>query len=291
MKEFAMYLGCTTPVRLPAYEASVKLVLDRLGVRTVTMKDANCCGAQYVQSLSHSAYAAMSGRILALGESMGRDIIALCGACSGSLKHVQHELDHNEDLRNEVNELLEEEGLKYTGTVKVKHLLQIFREDVGYDAIKAAIVRPYDGVRIAAHYGCHVTRPEEIVQVDDAESPTILDRLVEIAGGTPVDYRGKTRCCGGPMLAMDAEVATKIGLDKIDNIRAEGAQGIVTSCEFCDIQLTQVQFDEMAGDAPKIPVFPITQFLGYAMGINFDELGVGLNKIKFAEVVEATQKV
>jgi heterodisulfide reductase subunit B len=290
VKDFVMYLGCTTPVRLPAYEASVKLVLEKLGIRTTIMKDANCCGAQYVQSLSHSAYAAMSGRILALGESMGRDIIALCGACSGSLKHVQHELDNDEELRNEVNGLLEEEGLKYTGTVKVKHLLQIFREDIGYDAIKAAVVRPYNGVRIAAHYGCHVTRPEEIVQVDDAENPTILDRIIEIAGGTPVSYRGKTRCCGGPMLAMDSEVATKIGLDKIENIRAEGAQGIITACEFCDIQLTQVQFDELAGDAPKIPVFPVTQFLGYAMGLGFDELGVSLNKIKPGDVLEAIQK-
>lgn len=291
MRELALYLGCTTPVRLPAYEASVKIVLEKLGVRTVLMKDANCCGAQYVQSLSHTAYSAMSGRVLALGESMGRDILALCGACSGSLKHVQHDLDHNEELRKEVNALLEEEGLKYTGTVKVKHLLQVFREDIGYDAIKAAIVRPYDGVRIAAHYGCHVTRPEEIVHVDDAENPTILDRIVEIAGGTPVDYRGKTRCCGGPMLAMDADVATKIGLDKISNIRAERAQGIITACEFCDIQLTQVQFDELAGNAPKIPVFPVTQFLGYAMGIDSYPLGMSLNKISLDELLEATQKV
>lgn len=291
MKEFALYLGCTTPVRLPAYEASVKLVLEKLGVRTTQMKDANCCGSQYVQSVSHTAYAAMSGRVLALGEKMGMDIIALCGACSGSLKHVKHELDHDKELRKEVNSLLKDEGLKYTGAVEVKHLLQIFREDIGYDAIKSAIVRPYSGVRIAAHYGCHVTRPEEIVQVDDAEKPTILDKIVEIAGGTPVDYRGKTRCCGGPMLAMDAEVATKIGLDKISNIRAEGVQGIVTACEFCDIQLTQVQFDELAGDAEKIPVFPITQFLGTAMGIDFDALGFDLNKINPREILETTQRV
>ncbi len=290
MKEYALYLGCTTPVRLPAYEASVKLVLEKLGLRITTMTDANCCGSQYVESLNHSAFAAMSGRILALGESMDQDIIALCGACSGSLKHVKHELDHNEDLRKEVNALLEEEGLKYTGTVRVKHLLQVFREDIGYDAVRAAIVRPYDGVRIAAHYGCHVTRPEEIVQVDDAENPTIIDTIVEIAGGTPVDYTGKTRCCGGPMLAMDAEVATKIGLDKISNIRAEGAQGIVTACEFCDIQLTQIQFDELAGNAPKIPVFPLTQFLGYAMGIDFDALGIRLNKINPEQLLQVTQK-
>ncbi|MHA1288980.1 MAG: heterodisulfide reductase-related iron-sulfur binding cluster, partial [Candidatus Thorarchaeota archaeon] len=129
MKEFVMYTGCTTPVRMPQYEASVRAVLEKLGIRITLMKDANCCGSQYVESVSHTAFCAMSGRILALAESMDKDILAICGACSGSLKTVKHDLDNNPELRKEVNEILEEEGLKYTGTVEVKHLLQIFRED------------------------------------------------------------------------------------------------------------------------------------------------------------------
>ena len=279
MKEFVLYAGCTTPVRLPAYEAAVTVVLEKLGINLIPMKDANCCGAQYVESVSHTAFAAMSGRILAIAESMDRDILAICGACSGSLKAVKHDLDNDEKLRAEVNDLLAEEGLKYTGTVEVKHLLQIFNEDIGYDAIKAAIVKPYHGVRLAAHYGCHVTRPPEIVHVDDPENPIIIDTIIEAAGATPVDYVGKTRCCGGPMLAMDEEVANKIGLDKIKNIRNENADGIVTACVFCDIQLTQVQFGDMAGDEQKIPVLTLPQFLGPAMGIDLDSLGIQLNKI------------
>ncbi|MGY5871835.1 MAG: CoB--CoM heterodisulfide reductase iron-sulfur subunit B family protein [Candidatus Thorarchaeota archaeon] len=279
MKEFVMYTGCTTPVRLPAYEASIKVVLEKLGIRTTLLKNANCCGSQYVESVSHTAFCAMSGRILALAESMGKDILAICGACSGALKTVKHDLDKNPELLAEVNEILAEEGLKYTGTVEVKHLLQIFREDIGYDAIKSAIVRPYTGVRLSAHYGCHVTRPPEIVKVDDPENPTIIDKIIELTGATAVDYAGKTRCCGGPMLAMDSEVATKIGLDKIQNIRDENVDGIITACEFCDIQLTSIQFDDLAGDAPKIPVIPLPQFLGPALGIDFAKLGIYLNKI------------
>ena len=279
MKEFVMYTGCTTPVRLPAYEASIKVVLEKLGIRLTLMKDANCCGSQYVESLSHAAFCAMSGRILALAESMGKNILAICGACSGALKTVKHDLDANPKLRDEVNSILAEEGLKYTGTVEVKHLLQIFREDIGYDAIKDAIVKPYHGIRLAAHYGCHVTRPPEIVKVDDPENPSIIDKIIELTGATAVDYTGKTRCCGGPMLGMDADVASKIGLDKIKNIRNENVDGIITACEFCDIQLTQIQFDDIAGDEPKIPVLPLPQFLGPTLGIDFAKLGIALNKI------------
>jgi heterodisulfide reductase subunit B len=287
MKEYALYTGCTTPVRLPSYEASVKAVLGKLGVNVVEITDANCCGAQYVESTNHKAFLAMSGRILALAEKIGLDILAVCGACSGSLKTVKHDLDQDKELLKEVNDLLKDEGLKYTGNVKVKHLLQIFNEDIGYDAIASAVVNPYNGVRLAAHYGCHVTRPYDIVQVDDPQNPTIIDRIIELAGGTSVDYNGKTRCCGGPMLAMDEGVATKIGLDKIRNIGIAKADGIVTACVFCDIQLTSVQFDEAVDPASRIPVLTLPQFLGRAIGLDEDTLGIEFNKISPNGIMEA----
>jgi heterodisulfide reductase subunit B len=291
VKEFVLYTGCTVPVRLPQYEASVKVVLEKLGVKVIDMKGANCCGAQYVESVNRHAFAAMSGRILALGEKYGRDILAVCGACSGSLKWVKHALDSDWKLKDEVNRILADEGLEYTGKVQVKHLLQVFHEDIGYDAIKEAVVKPYSAVRLAAHYGCHVTRPYDIVRVDDPENPTIIDRIIEIAGATPVDYTGKTRCCGGPMLAMDQELATKIGLDKIRNIRAEGVDGIVTACVFCDIQLTQVQFGENADPEVRIPVLTLPEFLGPALGIEPSKLGISYDKIDPSKVFASVMEV
>ena len=41
MKQFAFYTGCTTPVRLPAYEASVKAVLEKEGYTVVTATNAD----------------------------------------------------------------------------------------------------------------------------------------------------------------------------------------------------------------------------------------------------------
>jgi heterodisulfide reductase subunit B len=286
MKDYFLYTGCTSPVRLPAYEAATIKVLRKLGINIFEMEDANCCGAQYIESLSLKAFAAMSGRILAIAERYDKDIIAICGACSGSLKHTKHNLDHDEELRKEVNELLAEENLEYTGNVEVKHILQILNEDIGYEAIKRAVVRPLTGVRLATHYGCHVTRPYEIVQVDDPENPTIIDKVIEAVGGTPVDYPGKTRCCGGPLLAMDEAVSSKIGLEKITNMKSHGAQGVVTACSFCDIQLTQVQFGGDMEAEDRIPVMTVTQFLGYALGLSEDELGIYLNKISPEQILQ-----
>ena len=286
MKDLFLYTGCTTPVRLPAYEAATRAVLRNLGVRLLDMRDTNCCGAQYVESINRNAFAAMSGRILAMAERFDMDILALCGACSGSLKHNKHLLDNDPDLRQEVNTLLAEEGLEYSGKVKVKHLLQVFNEDIGIDAVRQAIVMPLTGVHLAAHYGCHVTRPAEIVKVDDPEDPRIIDDLIEAAGGTAVDYAGKTRCCGGPMLAMDSDAANNIGLEKINNVRMAGAAGIVTACVFCDIQLTQVQFGNGDEPGPRVPILTLPQFLGAAMGIDEEALGIPLNKIRPGNIID-----
>jgi heterodisulfide reductase subunit B len=91
------------------------------------------------------------------------------------------------------------------------------------------------------------------------------------------------------MLAMDEEVANLIGRDKINNIRAENVDGIVTACVFCDIQLTQIQFGDDAGSAEKIPVITLPQLLGPALGIDFDTLGISLTKISPQKILEAHQ--
>ncbi len=290
MKDYFLYVGCTTPVRLPSYEAATMAVLRKLGVETTFMRDSNCCGAQFVESMSREAFAAMSCRILALGERFGKDVLAICGACSGSLKHNKHLLDEDEALRSEVDELLAKEGLKYTGASKVKHLLQVLNEDIGIDKIRAAVVKPFEGVPLATHYGCHLTRPFEIAQVDDPENPMIIDDIIEAIGGTAIQYAGKTRCCGGPLLAMDADASGLIGLEKIENIRKAGAVGLITACEFCDIQLTQVQFGEgMAADI-RIPVLTLPQLLGIALGIDEDVLGISLNKINPDSIISTAQE-
>ncbi len=278
-------------MRLPSFESATIAVLEKLGIKLTYMRDANCCGAQYIESMSREAFTAMSGRILALAERFGMDICTLCGACSGSLKHAQHAMDHDEELKKEVNSILAEEDLEYVGDVRVKHLLQILNEDIGIDAIRKAVVNPYDNVPLAAHYGCHLTRPYEIAQVDDPEDPTLIDRIVEALGAKATNYVGKTRCCGGPLLAMDSDASTAIGLEKITNIREAGAQGVVTVCGFCNIQLAQVQFGGDLKAEDRVPVLTLPQLMGVALGVDEDKLGIHLNKIDPEQIVTAIQEV
>lgn len=286
MKEYVLFRGCIAPVRLPTYEAATILVLEKLGISVVPLDNANCCGAQYIESLNENAFLALGGRILALAEKEDKDIIAICGACAGSLKHTKKLLDRRKRVRTEVNSLLSKEGLEYTKKVEVKHLLDVFEHDIGLDTIRSAITNPYAGIRLAAHYGCHVTRAFDDMNNTDGENPTIIDTIIRVAGGRTVDYSGKGRCCGAPLLAMDEKLAGKVGLEKIRNVREGGADGIVTACSYCDIQLAQVQFGGRL-EKSRVPVMTLPQFLGPALGILDDDLGMHMNRTSPSRILES----
>ncbi|MGY5856537.1 MAG: CoB--CoM heterodisulfide reductase iron-sulfur subunit B family protein [Candidatus Thorarchaeota archaeon] len=286
MKEYVLFRGCIAPVRLPAYEAATILVLEKLGITVTPLNNANCCGAQYIESLNENAFLALGGRILALAEKEGKDVLTICGACAGSLKHTKKLLDRRKRARAEVNSLLANEGLKYTKKVEVKHLLDVFEYDIGLDTLRSAITNPYAGVRLATHYGCHLTRSFDDMNATDGETPTIIDTIIRVAGGRPVDYSGKGRCCGAPLLAMDEKLAGKVGMEKVRNVREAGAEGIVTACSYCDIQLAQVQFGGR-WEKSRIPVMTLPQFLGPALGILDDELGMHMNRTSPSRILES----
>jgi heterodisulfide reductase subunit B len=141
MKKLLLFRGCTTPVLLPAYEAATIELLKRFGIKAVVLNDANCCGIQFTEALNRRAHLALSGRILALAEDKEMDILPLCSACARSLKFTKDVLNSDRNARREVNSLLSEEGLSYSGTVRPKHLLEVIKEDIGLLILKNSILQ------------------------------------------------------------------------------------------------------------------------------------------------------
>ena len=286
MKKILLFRGCTVPVLLPAYEAATNLVLEKFGIKTVTLNKANCCGSQYIEAINSKAFLALNGRILALAETKGLDVLALCGACTRSLKSTKHLLDSDKKAKNEVNSLLRDEGIEYTGSANVKHLLDVIQEDIGLLTLKRAIINPYSGIRLAVHYGCQVIRPHGALNLENSKTPTVVEDIIKLAGGISIDHEGKNRCCGGPLSTMDKQLAGKIGREKIANIRDAGAKGIITVCAYCVMQLTHVQFGSKTGKT-RIPVLTLPQFLGPALGILDDDLGFQMNRIDPSLLLES----
>lgn len=285
---YALFLGCTIPVRAQNYELAARKVAEKLGTEFVDVPEFSCCGFP-VKSVSHEASLLVSARNLAIAEERGLNIVTLCNACTVTLVEANEELKKDPDLRQKINEKLKKLGKEYKGTVEVKHFARILYEDYGIDKLKEYIVRPLEGINIAVHYGCHFLRPSEVYQeFDNPENPKSLDELVNITGAQSIWYKGRDKCCGGGILGIKEEDALKMTKNKLDNIKEVEADAMISICPFCSVMYegSQKKIEKMFETEYNIPVLYYPQLLGLAMGFEPEELGYKMNRIKAKKMLE-----
>ena len=97
-----------------------------MDVQLVHIREFNCCGYP-LRNVDYKAFLLSSAVNLAIAEKAGLDIMALCKCCFGSLKEVQHFLKEEGTLQEEINQLMAQKGLTYTGDTQVKHFLSVLR--------------------------------------------------------------------------------------------------------------------------------------------------------------------
>jgi len=287
--EYALFLGCTVPVRAIHYEISARRVAERLDVQLSDISEFSCCGYP-IKSLNHYAYLLMAARNLSLAEERGLSVCTLCSACCGALAEANHALQEDEDLRKRVNEdLFKRIGRRYEGSVRVTHFIRVLQEEVGEKKILSEIQTDLSALHVAPHYGCHITKPTTVYgRVEDPENPKSLDQLIEATGAHSISYEDKLQCCGGAVLAFDEGVALAMGRAKLDHIRARQADAIVLVCPFCNImyESNQKKIEKVAQTEYKLPVLFYPQLLGLAMGLEPEELGIKMNRIKPTEMLK-----
>lgn len=287
---YALFLGCQIPIRLKQYEISSRAVLERLGVELMDIEEFNCCGYP-LRNLDFNTFLLASARNLALAEKKSLNVMTLCQCCYGALKKADYLLKENLSLRKEVNATLQQEGIPYEGKVEVKHLLSVLDQDVGIAAIQKRVEKPFKGLKIAAHYGCHALRPSQVVKFDDPGNPSIFERLVSVTGANSIDWLMRLECCGAPLLGSHDELSAEMALKKLKNGRESGADYLCTACTYCQIQFDSVQQTMLSqrGLNHPLPSILYPQLLGLSLGIPPDPLGLKMNKIPiFTEVESAT---
>lgn len=283
--KYALFLGCTVPVRGFNYELSARRVADKVGLELVDCAEFACCGFP-VEAVHHQTSLALAARNLAIAEQEGKDIITLCSACTGHMTKTMKHLtspEGKEEL-DKVNEGLDKIGKEFKGNVKVKHFARALLEDVGLEKIQGLIEKPLDALAIAPHYGCHYIKPSDIFDgFDDPIYPKSLDDLIEVTGATSVQYKDKLQCCGGGILAVNEEAPTKMVANKLGHIKAAGADAMTLLCPFCDIMFDEFQptIEEKFSAEYNIPVLYYPQLLGLGLGLDpKKDLAVNKNQVK-----------
>ncbi len=293
MNQYALFLGCNIPARVKQYEVSARIVLKKLGVGLVDIRQFNCCGYP-MRNTDPKAFLLSAVRNLALVEKVNLDMLVLCQCCYGSLKKAQALMAEEGDVQEHVRRLLAEDGLEYNGHVKIKHFLSVLYHDVGIDAIKKQISKPYKSINIATHYGCHVLRPSNITQFDDSVRPSLIDELVEMTGAKSVDWPLKLECCGAPVMGIDDGLSESLTGKKLMDGKVAGANYICTACPYCHIQFDTVQkrlFSENENNNDALPAILYSQLLGLGMGMDGELLGISDNEIDISRITSFLSEV
>lgn len=290
---YALYAGCTVPVRTLNYELSARKVAQRLGLQFSEIPEFACCGYP-IKSVNRYAYLLMAARNLALAETKDLSLCTLCSACCGALSEANHEIREDENLRKRINgDLSEAIGREYHGGAEVTHFIRVLQKEIGTKKIKTHLKSDLSSIHVAPHYGCHYTKPSTIYgRIEDPEDPKSLDELIEATGARSLSYEDKLQCCGGGVLAMDEQVALAMARKKLDHIRTQQADALVLICPFCNVmyESNQKKIEKAFQTEYKLPILFYPQLLGLALGIEPDELGMRMNRIKPNELLKKVHR-
>ena len=147
----------------------------------------------------------------------------------------------------------------YHGETEVLHYLELLRDTVGFDNLRAAVKKPLTGRKIGAYYGCMLLRPGKVMAFDDVENPRLMEDFIRALGGEPVIYPRRNECCGGYVAMEDPESAKKKSNAVSHSAAVHGAEMLVTACPLCKYNLVK--------NGSEVPVVYFTELLAQALGI------------------------
>ena len=279
MKKYGLYPGCVMPTEQYALEKSIREVLPLLDIEIVDLKGFSCCG-EPIKSVNQMLTLTLSARNLAIAEKEGLDLFVPCPMCHLALSDCKRILDTDPDMNQKVNKFLEDESLKYTGKSNIYQTVEILHNIVGIDKIKEKVKKPFKGLKVATHYGCHLFRPSEIGRPVDSENPQEIENILKAIGANPIDYPEKLDCCGGLLNANLPESAlTKTG-QKLQKVQEQGFDVFIDVCPWCHRQYDakQKKAGETVAAKLEMPVMYLTQLLGLSFGLSEEKIGLDLNQ-------------
>jgi heterodisulfide reductase subunit B len=279
-KQYAFYPGCSSQKGASAsnYLTSFGVMCDKLNIQLNEIPDWNCCGASigYAEG-GELPRLVLNARNLAISEQElpGQDIVSGCPACWLSIRETVERLHESSSLLAETNEALKEAGLNLKSQLRGRHMTEVLIEDIGYDAMKAAVIKPLDGVKIAGYVGCQANRPYGIAG-ESFENPQYLDKMIETVGAEAVPYDQKVSCCGGALAFSEPEKAQKQIRDIVESAYDSAADLIVTPCPLCqaNVEIYQSEINKKHGTKFNMPVVYYTQLLTLAYGGSAKESGL-----------------
>ncbi len=304
MAKVAYYPGCALHERSSHLDRSARDATEILGFELDELESWTCCGAVPPVSKERIMNLIAPSRILKDVRDSGRNmLITICDFCYNTLKRTNFSIRTDDIIRKRVNAFLAddtptrtylEENItpwsEYQGEVKVVHLMEYLRDELGYAEITEKLKCSLKGLKIAPYYGCVMLRPFDEIQLDNPENPTIMENFIRSLEAEPVSYPYRTECCGSYLSVSSPDASTRLCYRILSSAMKNGADAIVVSCPLCFYNLDSRQKAVLDAypDFKTIPVFYFTQLLSLALGVGMDRQGF---KKHYVDVSPALDKI
>ena len=264
----AYYPGCTLKTKARNLEEPAVASMEALGFKLDEVPGWNCCGAVYSLADDDLIHQVAPVRNLIRVKKQGKtELVTLCAFCLNSLKRANLLMREDVEKRDTLNDFIDE-GIDYGGEVKVVHLLEVLRDDIGWEALSQKVKLPLQGLKAAPYYGCTLLRPREIA-IDNVEDPAILRDFLKALGAGPVDFPESTRCCGSYQVVSSPGDIAEYARPILNSALSHGAEALVLTCPLCDYNLDRGQKEliKKGSGFKEMPLFYFTQLLALALGL------------------------
>jgi heterodisulfide reductase subunit B len=296
-KEYSFYPGCSSQKGASSINQlrSTQSICEELGIKLNEIPDWNCCSASIgYGSGGELPRLTLSARNIALSEQNhpGQDVVATCAACWLATREANDRFKEDSQLMAETNEALKEGNLNLKGEKKVRHMVEVLVEDIGFEEMKSHVKKPLEGIKIAGYVGCQTNRPFGI-NGESFENPVYLDKMIEAMGAEPVEnYDKKVSCCGGALMFSEPEKSQALVKDILEAAYDGGADMIVTPCPVCQMntEVYQEQINKKYGTKFNIPSVYYSTLMSVAYGKTAKEAALDGQIIRATKLEEIAGK-
>jgi glycolate oxidase iron-sulfur subunit len=216
------FIGCMTDFVFPELGKHIINFLNRNGVEVIVPRAQGCCGAPVYLGAGDFE----TGRKLAdTNVEAFKDVdyvIADCASCTSAIKDYQKFLADTPEREKSYAEFGE----------KIKDITEFLVDILKLPASAYKPAPEVKGKKVTWHDPCHLNRHLGIKD----QPRHILKSIPDIQY---IEMQNADRCCGmaGTFSIYYYELSKKIAEKKLEDIKASGADIVVTDCPGCQIQL------------------------------------------------------
>ena len=284
-----LFRSCLVSTEYPGVEKSTMYVFDKLGIEYVIDRNQSCCTGlgHYYDIFDEKATTALAARNFHHAiENNHKYYVPMCSTCYAILKTAAVTLNEKDDVREEINKDFRENNLAHLQYNKgdidpvnnIIHAMEIFY------ALKDELPKfkkvDLNGLKIAAHHGCHYYKVHYKDTIGGVRNPHAIDDIISAMGTDTIGYYDHKRMhcgCGFRQRYSNREISLGCTAEKLESLYNEDVDILVHMCPNCHLQFDRYQhvIAQNTGHDYKMVHLNIAQLIALYMGADpYTVLGI-----------------